>query len=154
MRKLTEVENARALMTEAMNWSVVKWLSEKKRVRKTADLANAGLDRLDQEIKARWSNELKAAYSELGGNGVVGELAHKVPPASIGPQVKLLAKKLKESDEEAYRVRMDAEDTFDKAEKQLSTRLAREGCRKAIDSWDLHEQAIRKSEAVIGETKT
>jgi hypothetical protein len=48
---------------------------------------------------------------------------------------------------------MDAEDTFDEAEKKLSTRLAREGCRKAIDSWDLHEQAIRKSEAAIGATK-
>jgi hypothetical protein len=64
-----------------------------------------------------------------------------------------LAKKLKESDDEAYRVRMDAEDTFDEAEKKLSTRLAREGSRKAIDSWDLHEQAIRKSEGAIGATK-
>jgi hypothetical protein len=44
---------------------------------------------------------------------------------------------------------MDAEDAFDLAEKQLSTRLAREGCQKAIHSWDLHEKAIRKAEAVI-----
>jgi len=44
---------------------------------------------------------------------------------------------------------MDAEATFDEAEKQLSTRLAREGCRKAIESWDLHEKAIRKAEALI-----
>ena len=61
----------------------------------------------------------------------------------------LIAKKLKESDDEAYRARMDAEETFDKAEKQLSTALAREGCRKAILSWDLHEKAIRKAEGVI-----
>ena len=78
MRKLTEVEDAKALMTEAMSWSVVKWLAEKKRVRKTADLANACLDRLDQEIKARWSDELKAAYRELGGNsGGAAQGAHK-----------------------------------------------------------------------------
>jgi hypothetical protein len=154
MRKITEVEDARALMTEAMNWSVVKWLKEKKRVRKTADLANACLDRLDQEIKARWSDELKAAYSELGGNsGGAGQRAHKQPSQGVDSQVKLLAKKMRESDDEAYRVRMDAEHTFDLAEKQLSTRLAREGCRKAIDSWDLHEQAIRKSEAALGATK-
>ncbi len=39
--------------------------------------------------------------------------------------------------------------TFDEAEKQLSTSLAREGCRKAIQSWDLHEAAIHKAKAVI-----
>jgi len=154
MRKLTEVEDAKALMTEAMNWSVVRWLKEKKRVRKAADLANAALDRLDQEIKARWSDELKAAYGELGGNSGGGEQRpHKQTSPSVDPQVMLLAKKLKESDDEAYRVRMDAEDTFDEAEKKLSTRLAREGSQKAIDSWNLHEQAIRQSEAVIGATK-
>ena len=153
MRKLTEVEDAKALMTEAMNWSVVRWLKEKKRVRKAADLANACLDLLDQEIKARWSDELKAAYGELGGRIDGAQRPQKQPSQGIDPQVKLLAKRVKESDDEAYRVRMDAEDTFDKAEKQLSTRLAREGCRKAIDSWDLHEEAIRKSEAAIGATK-
>jgi len=154
MRKLSEVADARALMAEGMNWSVVRWLKEKKRVRKTADLANAALDRLDQEIKARWSDELKSAYGELGGNSSgAGQRQHKQTSQDVDPQVMLLAKKLKESDDEAYRVRMDAEDTFDQAEKKLSSRLAREGCQKAIDSWDLHEQAIRKSEAVIGATK-
>ena len=71
------------------------------------------------------------------------------PASVIDPDATLLAKKIKESDDEAYRARMDAEETFDKAEKQLSTALAREGCRKAIHSWDLHEKAIRKAESVI-----
>jgi hypothetical protein len=44
---------------------------------------------------------------------------------------------------------MDAEATFDLAEKQLSTSMAREGCRKAIHSWELHEKAIRKAETLI-----
>jgi hypothetical protein len=52
-------------------------------------------------------------------------------------------------DAEAYQARMDAETTFDLAEKQLSTSLAREGCRKAIHSWELHEKAIRKAETLI-----
>jgi hypothetical protein len=56
---------------------------------------------------------------------------------------------MKDADDEAWGARMDAEKTFDDAEKQLSTSLAREGCRKAIQSWDLHEKAIRKSEAMI-----
>jgi hypothetical protein len=42
---------------------------------------------------------------------------------------------------------LDAEDTFDVAEKKLSASLAREGARKAIESWDLREAAIRKAEA-------
>ena len=58
MRKLTEVEEAKALMTEAVEWSVMKWLREKKRVRKAADKANDALDALEQEIKTRrrWSS--------------------------------------------------------------------------------------------------
>jgi hypothetical protein len=47
----------------------------------------------------------------------------------------------------AERAHLDAENTFDEAERQLSTRLAREGCAKAIASWELHEAAIRKAEA-------
>jgi hypothetical protein len=65
------------------------------------------------------------------------------------PEATLIAKKVKEADDEAYRARMDAEEAFDQAEKQLSTSLAREGCRKAIHSWELHEKAIRKAETVI-----
>jgi len=44
---------------------------------------------------------------------------------------------------------MTAEETFDEAERQLSTRLAREGCEKAIRAWDLKEKAISKAEAII-----
>ena len=32
MLNIEEVENAKALMTEAVNWSVMRWLGEKKRV--------------------------------------------------------------------------------------------------------------------------
>ena len=121
MDKLPEVETAKALMTEAVAWSVMKWLREKKRVRKTADQANAALDQLHQAVKDRWPDGVRAVY----------------------------AKKVKEADDEAFRAHMDAEATFDEAEKLLSTSLAREGCRKAILSWDLHEKAIRKAEALI-----
>ena len=62
MEKLPEVEAAKALMTEAVAWSVMKWLREKKRVRKTADLANAALDRLSETTKARWPEGLRLAY--------------------------------------------------------------------------------------------
>jgi hypothetical protein len=154
MEKLLEVETARALMTEAMTWSVMKWLREKKRVRKTADLANAALDQLSEATRQAWPDRLKTTYESLAARATGPATAHRQQRSPLpvsNPEAMLIAKKLKESDDEAYRARMDAEETFDKAEKQLSTSLAREGCRKAIHSWDLHEKAIRKAEAVISQ---
>ena len=152
MEKIPSVETARALMTEAVVWSVMKWLREKKRVRKTADQANAALDQLNQEVKDRWPDNMRTAYEALALEGVgTARTNGQQRPTSqlIDPHAVLIAKKVKEADDEAYRARMDAEETFDEAEKKLSTALAREGCRKAIQSWDLHEKAIRKAEALI-----
>lgn len=58
-----------------------------------------------------------------------------------------LASVIKEADEEAERVRLDAEATFDEADRLLSTGLAREGTQKAIQAWTLRQKAIRKAEA-------
>ena len=134
MHNFKEVEEARALMTEAVGWSVVRWLKEKKRVRKVADGANEILDRACEQTRAGWSNELLAAYRD--GDAGPDELCRIVA-------------QVKRADAEAHRARMDAEATFDEAERQLSTRLAREGCQKAIRSWDLYEKAIRKAEAAM-----
>jgi hypothetical protein len=150
MAKLSEVETAKALMTEASAWSVMKWLREKKRVRKTADQANAALDQLSVRTRERWPDPLRAAYDVLSGTTSTNE--QPKPRPVIHPHATLTAKKMKESDDEAFRARMDAEAAFDLAEKQLSTRLAREGCQKAIHSWELHEKAIRKAESVIRST--
>jgi len=152
MRKLPEVEDAKELMGEAMEWSVFRWLFEKQRVRETADQANAALDKLDRAVKARWSSEIRTAYNELleQTDGSRRRKPGKQPSPAIDPKVQLFAKTIKEADDKAYRARMDAEETFDEAERQLNTSLAREGCRKAIDSWNLHEKAIRKAEADVG----
>lgn len=150
MQKLREVEEANALMTEAMSWSVVRWLREKKRVRKTADQANEALDRLNQSVKDTWSDEAKKAYQELmqPADAVRKDRTRRSGNSSSGEdsEVTLFVKRVKEADDEAYRARMDAENTFDEAERLLSTRLAREGCKKAIRSWDLHEKAIRRAQ--------
>ena len=63
------------------------------------------------------------------------------------PEVKLVAAQVKEADDRAYEAHMDAEETFDEAERHLSAAMAREGAEKAIESWILHEKAIRKAEA-------
>ncbi len=145
MRKLAAVEEAKALMNEAVSWSVMKWLREKKRVRRVADQANAALDELDCAVKARWGAEVKTAYEELSAQS--GTKGHHSPAGSTNDEVRQFVRKVKEADDEAYRARMDAENTFDEAERRLSTSLAREGCHKAILSWDLHQKAIRRAEA-------
>ena len=141
MRKLPEVDEAKALMTEAMEWSVMKWLREKKKVRKTADRANDALNQLSQETRSLWPAKSKNAYEAL---------AKKPGPGSQTDAETLNAvKQVRKADEEALNAHNDAETTFDEAERQLSTMMAREGCRKAIYSWELHEKAIRMSERLI-----
>ena len=136
-------------MTEAVSWSVMKWLREKKRVRKTADQANAALDQLNQAVKDCWHDSVRVAYASLVTQDSGNSTVPSQPTQEIDPQSRLSAKRVKEADDAAYRARMDAEETFDEAERQLSTSLAREGCRKAIQSWELHEKAIRRAEALL-----
>jgi len=143
MRTIPEVEAAKELMNDAMTWSVMKWLREKKRVRKAADRANELLDQANLAVKKAWGEPLRVAYSSLNGSGRA-----KLP---TDQSLVVLAKAVNEIDENARRARLEAEETFDRAEKQLSTALAREGCRKAIQSWELHEVAIRKAEAAASE---
>ena len=151
MKKLPAVETAKELMTEAMSWSVMKWLREKQKVRKAADEANAALDQLSETVQARWTEGAREAYAALVAQpaGERKGRSQPDPAQALDSDAKLIAKKVKEADDEAYRARQDAENTFDEAERQLSTSLAREGCRKAIHGWELHEKAIQKAEAVI-----
>ena len=152
MRKLSEVQEAKDLMNEAIDWSVFKWMFEKPRVRETADRANDVLDRLERTVKSRWSDEVKIAFEKLSGKAggtARGQQKGEQAPQITRPQITLLLEKIKKADDAARRARMDAEKTFDEAERQLSTSLAREGCKKAIHSWELHEKAIRKAETMV-----
>jgi hypothetical protein len=146
VRNLSQVEEAKALMNEAVGWSVFRWLFEKRRVRETADEANAALDKLNHDIKSRWKREITEVYHHLSKHER-GARAHHDGVEDVDPDFLLFAKKVKDADDAAHRARMAAENTFDAAERQLSTDLAREGCRQAIHSWELHEKAIRIAEA-------
>jgi hypothetical protein len=150
MKRLSEVDDAKTLMTEATDWSVFKWLFEKRRVRESADQANAALDKLNHAVKARWSEDVKAAYKQLAAKAGSAATRRNGGAASqaFDPQVMLYVQKVKEADDAARRARVDAEATFDEAERQLNTSLAREGCQKAIRQWELDEKAIRRAEAV------
>jgi hypothetical protein len=149
MSKLAAVRNAKTLMTEAMDWSVFKWLWEKSSVRQTADDANAALDRLNKKTKSQWGEELKAAYRQMATDGRNKRNHPEQTSFSSDPQILQALKTVKEMDDKAHAARMDAEATFDEAERRMSTDLAREGCRKAIRSWELHEKAIRAAEALV-----
>lgn len=146
--KLPEVERAKLLLTEAASWSVIKWLREKKTVRKTADKANAALDQLDRDVKQGWPQDLKAAYEAVIAQAAPANGHNSAQAKPADSQILQIARQIKQGDDEAHRARSNAEQTFDDAEKQMSTRLAREGCRLAIESWNLREKAISKSQTL------
>lgn len=142
MQKLAEVEEAKALMNEAKDWGVWHWLTEKRRVRAAADQANDALGELEKKVKAGWDDDLKRAWS----TGTRASANCK--PGHLDPETTKVLDRIKEMDEEAEAARLDAEATFDEAERHLSTSMACEGAQKAIDAWVLREKAIRKAEAV------
>jgi hypothetical protein len=156
MKKLIPVEEAKALMNEAKDWGVWRWLTEKRRVRAAADAAVEALSDLEKKVKASWSDDLKKAYRELQAQVSVNRNPRaksqyqkaKEEAKNVDPEIKLAAQRVKEADDEAENARLDSEATFDEAERRLSTHLAREGAQKAIDSWELREKAIRKAEAL------
>lgn len=147
MRKLPEVEEAKNLMLEAQDWSVFTWLFEKRRVRETADRANAALDKLNRSVKARWGDELKVVAKQVAANRRSSGQS-EIDSGSVGPELRAFVERVKAADEIARHARATAESTFDEAERGLDTELAREGCRQAIRSWELHETAIRKAESI------
>jgi hypothetical protein len=151
MRSLPEVETAKELMKEARKWSVMKWLREKKRLRKAADQANAALDRLSHELKQRWPENIRIAYQYLPSAMSPGKWDVRLPESSQADDAEALelAHQVRDADEAAYRARMIAEQTFDEAERKLSTTLAREGSVQAIQSWDLQEKAISLAESCL-----
>jgi len=155
MRKLPAVEDARAIMTQGMEWGVWKWLLEKRRVRAIADDARAALDELEMKVKGAWSDDLKVAYNQLvsqNGNAKRprknGKPGKKAEEHRIDPQVMAVVKQVIGADDEAYNAHEDAEDAFAEAEKRMSTSMAREAARKALGAYDRHEAAIRKAEAL------
>ena len=150
MKKLEAVETSRAIMTQGLEWGVFKWLLEKPKVRKIADKATEALNDCEDKVKATWSDELKLAYNYLAtqdGEAGKGKKAGKGAPKDIDAATLEIARGVFEADEETETMRLDAEDTFAEGERKLSVSMAREGARKALATYDLHEKAIRKAEA-------
>jgi hypothetical protein len=157
MHKLIPVEEATDLMNVAKDWSIWHWLLEKGRVRAAADRAVDALGEAEKKVKASWDDDLKKAYRELEAQAAFernSRAKHRYEKAKeeakdVDPEIKLAVKRVKEADNEAEDARLDAEATFDEAERQLSASMARAGAQKAINSWELRMKAIRKAEALL-----
>ena len=135
MQKLSPVEDAKALMREAADWSVWKWLTQKSRLRSVADAAWEALEEQDRKVKAGWSEELKKAYQGRNSN-------------HLDPDLKTAVQRVRAADEEWKTARILAEATFDEADRRMSTSMACDGARQAIEAWELTEKAIRRAESV------
>ncbi len=155
MHKLVPVEEAKALLNAAKDWGVWKWLTEKKKVREAADRAWEALEEAEKAVKASWSDDLKKSYQELVAEAALVDNPRakrqyekaKEEAREVDPKVKAVARRLRQADDEAYRARMTAEDTFAEAEKRMSTGMARDGARQAIEAWEMREKVIRRFEA-------
>jgi len=137
MQTLTAVEEARRLFTEAKDWSVWRWLSEKKRARTAADAAWVELEAWENEVRAAWPAAVKTAWRDLE--------AGKTDRVS-DPHVRAAVKRYREADQEAYQLRMTAEATFDEADRRRSIPLARKGTEEALTAWEQREKLIHKAE--------
>src|SRR5579883_3520413 len=127
MQKLVPVEEAKALMTEASDWGVWRWLTEKKKVRIAADAAVDALNAQDKKVKAAWCDDLKKAWREVELETSRSRQKYeeaKEAAKHIAPEIKEAVRKVKDLDDEAETARLDAEDTFDEAERKLSAGMA------------------------------
>jgi hypothetical protein len=155
MRKLAEVEQATALLAVAKDWSIIRWLAEKRRVRAIADKGTAALDEAERQVKASWSEELHGAYLALTPASSDGddpfadsEREYLRQQAEVLPEhIKAIAQSVIVADEAATRARLTAESTFDEAERRLSAGLARRGAEEAIEAYRLRYLAIDAAEA-------
>ncbi len=159
MKKLAAVEEAKAVLNEGRGWSTWRWLMEKKRVRRAADLAWEALEEVEKGVKASWSDDLRKAYRELqaaaalDGKASSKQLYEKAKQEAkdLDPELKTFAERLWKADDEAFQLRMKAEETFDDAERRLSIPTAKRGCDEAIEAYELREKFIRRAEAAAKE---
>jgi hypothetical protein len=138
MHKLTAVENAKTLFNEAKDWSVWRWLMEKKKARTTADAAWEALEACEAQVKAGWGEDLQKAY------GHPKSKAH----AALEAETREALDRLHEADVAAQQARDAAEAQFDEADRRMSSSMACEGAQMAIDAWEQREKVIRKAEAL------
>jgi hypothetical protein len=142
MKKIPEVVEAKAIMTEAQNWGIWRWLTEKRKVRLAADACNDALSRAEKNVIASWPDDMRSAYEQVSA----GEKS-KARGKKLDPDLVDAVRKIKDAFDDAERVRLDAEDIFDRADRALSTSMAKDGTFRAIEAWEMRERAIKRAES-------
>ena len=138
MQKLIAVEKAKTLMNEAKDWSIWHWL-----------LTSGGVP-LTYSVDGATNTLVTTIPMGVGSYYIavnpVTNLVYTV--VYVGGPSGFQLYVLDGSGPHAEQARLDAEATFDEAERRLSADMARQGAQKAIDSWALREKAIRRAEAL------
>ena len=155
MDRLKAVEDAKALLEQGKEWSIVKWLTEKRHVRRVADEGTAALDRAERDVKSTWTEDLRNAYAALTAPSLDDdpfaaaewEFAQQ-QAQNLPPEIVEVARRVKAADDIATQARLTAEKTFDEAERRLSARLARLGAEQAIEAYEIRYKAIETAERV------
>jgi hypothetical protein len=153
MKTIDSVEEAKAFMASAMEWSILHWLAEKRKARKIADGGTAALDDEERRIKSTWPEDLTNAYAALcppSDDDPYAAAEHefaKQQAENIPEKIRELALRVKRADDEATRARLTAEQTFDDAERRMSASLARRGAELAIEAYDIRYKALAEAEA-------
>jgi hypothetical protein len=153
MDRLKAVEDAKALLEQGKEWSIVKWLTEKRHVRRVADEGTAALDRAERDVKSTWTEDLRSAYAALTAPSLDDdpfaaaewEFAQQ-QAQNLPPEIVEVARRVKAADDIATQARLTAEKTFDEAERRLSARLARLGAEQAIEAYEIRYKAIETAE--------
>src|ERR1019366_3581821 len=129
MHKLVAVEEAKTLFNEAKDWSVWRWLIEKKHARTSADAAWEALEACEEKVRAGWNEDWRQAY------GHPKSKRH----AALDPEVKAALERLYEEDKEGRQAHDAAEAQFDEADRRMSTSMACTGAHMAMDAWEMGE---------------
>ena len=144
MHKLAAVEDAKSLFNEAKNWSLWRWLFEKRRARTTADAAWAALEACEEKVKSGWAEEWQQAYLDLSTNGRRKSRRH----AGLDPELKAALESLHEADEIGPSGPRRGGSPVRRGRPPPEHRMACEGAQMALDAWELREKFIRKAEAL------
>jgi hypothetical protein len=155
MQKIDSVEEAKALLASAMDWSILRWLAEKRRVRGVADRGTAALDAEERRIKSTWPEELTNAYAALcpsSDDDPYAAAEHEFilqQARDIPEDIRAAARRVREADEIATSARLAAEQMFDDAERRMSAAMARRGAELAIDAYEVRYVALAEAEAAV-----
>jgi chromosome segregation ATPase len=136
---LRAVIEAKRLLEETKQWWPWSWAADlnKIKLRSAIETATKALEREVEKAKNSWSREMQRAYREL----TVAE-SRRASTSNIDPEIKRAARKLKDAEDELNLATVQAQKTFDEAERELNPSKAREGALQTAKAIEKHETVL------------